>query len=263
MKTTLQVSNILAFLITLVFNYLSNTGIFNGNTMGSVSADYQNLFTPAGYAFSIWGLIYIGLTGFVIYQARSLFRKNNNKEPDNFVLLIGWWFVISCLANSLWVLAWLYGYTGLSVVIMILLLFSLLKIVINTRMELDEVSLKTLLLVWWPFSIYSGWVSVALIANTAAWLTKIGWDGFGLSDVAWTIIMICVAGAINIYITWKRNMREFTLAGIWALIAIAVANWKSELPVVNAALMMALVIFISTSIHAFMNRKNLFRGLKL
>lgn len=254
MKKFLQTGNVIAFLVTLILNYLSNTGIFNGNTMASVSAEYENLFTPAGYAFSIWGLIYLGLFAFIIYQGRSLFTP----APDDFVSRIGIWFIVSCLANSLWVLAWLYEFTGLSVLIMIVLLFSLVKIIISLNMELDDVPVKKIAFVWWPFSIYSGWITVALIANIAAWLSKIGWDGFGLSDVNWTIIMICIATAINLLITWTRNMREFAMVAVWALIAIAFPNRYSHEPIYITALLAAAIITLSTCVHAYKNRKNLY-----
>lgn len=253
MKKTLQISNAILFVVMVLMNYLANTGIFNGNTMGSVSAQYENLFTPAGYAFSIWGLIYLGLFGFIIYQGRSLFQKY--EEGDEGVRQIGWWFAISCIANCLWIVTWLYNYTAISVLIMILLLFSLIKIILNTRMELDDLPLSRIAFVWWPFSFYSGWVTVALIANIAAYLTKIGWNGFGLSDVAWAVIMIIVAGAINLIITWTRNMREFALVGVWALVAIAVANWNQEPVVKWIALITAAILFISSSYHGYLNRE--------
>ena len=153
MKKTLQTANILALIVTLIINYLSNTGIFNGNTMATVSARYQNFFTPAGYAFSIWGLIYLGLAAFVIYQSRGLF---NDKPVHAIVEKIGWLFVISCAANSLWVFAWLYDYTGLSVIIMAVLLTSLLLIVLRTRMEMDLLPIKKIAFEWWPFASYLG-----------------------------------------------------------------------------------------------------------
>ncbi len=176
MKKTLPIANGIALVVTILVNYLSNTGVFNGKTMAEVSGSYHNYFTPAGYAFSIWGLIYLGLLAFVIYSAKGLFKKVEDEWP---VLEIGWWFVISCVANSCWVIAWLYDYTGLSVIIMIILLISLLKIILNTRMELDDLPLKKIAFVWWPFCIYSGWISVALIANVAAYLTKIKWQWMG------------------------------------------------------------------------------------
>ncbi|WP_424494324.1 tryptophan-rich sensory protein [Salinimicrobium sp. GXAS 041] len=253
MKKLLQVSNAIAFLVVVVMNYLANTGIFNGDTMGSVSAQYENLFTPAGYAFSIWGLIYIGLAGFIVYQGRSLF--SGAKESDEVVDQIGWWFVISCIANCAWIVTWLYNYTGISVVIMIVLLFSLIKIILNTRMELDDLPLPSIAFLWWPFSLYSGWITLALIANVAAFLTKIDWDGFGISSVTWTIIMIGIAGILNLMITWTRNMREFALVGVWGLVGIAVANWN-EAPVVQWwAVIVASILFISSSYHGYKNRE--------
>jgi hypothetical protein len=221
--------------------------------MATVSARYQNYFTPAGYAFSIWGLIYLGLLAFVIYQARGLFKETTDDWP---VEKISWWFVISCAANSAWVFAWLYDYTGLSVIIMIVLLISLIKIIFNTRMELDDLPLKKIALVWWPFCLYSGWITVALVANVAAWLTKIRWNAFGLSGVTWTVIMIIVAGTINLVVTWTRNMREYALVGCWALVAIAVANWNEARAVVISAVGVAIVLFISSSVHAYVNRKS-------
>jgi hypothetical protein len=252
MKKILQIANISALLMTLVINYLSNTGIFNGNTMATVSARYENYFTPAGYAFAIWGLIYLGLLAYVIYQAASLFKKTTDDWP---VPQIGWWFVVSCAANSLWVFAWLYDYIGLSVVIMIVLLSSLIKIILNTRMELDDLPLKKIAFVWWPFCLYSGWITVALIADIAAWLTKIQWNGFGIPAIAWAVIMIIIAGIINLIVTWTRNMREYALVAVWALIAIAVANRKEAMAVVYSAIIAAAILFVSSGVHAYLNRK--------
>ena len=260
MKKILQISNFIALVITLALNYLSNTGIFNGNTMASVSARYQNLFTPAGYAFSIWGIIYLGLSAFVIYQGRSIFREVTDDEIVNEV---GWWFIVSCTANSFWVLAWLYDYTGLSVLIMLLLLFSLVQIVIRTGMELTVVPLKKIAFVWWPFAIYTGWVTLAAVANISAYLTKIKWDGFGISELSWAIIMICVAGIINLSMIWIRNMREFAFVGIWALMAIAVANQNKIQSVVITAFVVSIILFLNISIHAFKNRGQFLKRVKV
>ena len=251
MKKTLQIANGVALIATIIVNYLSNTGVFNGNTMKTISDKYHNYFTPAGYAFSIWGLIYIGLLAFVIYTGKGLFKKAEDEWP---VWEVGWWFVVSCAANSFWVIVWLYDYIGLSVVLMVVLLFSLIKIILNTRMELDDLPLKKIAFVWWPFCLYSGWITVALIANVAAYLTKIKWDGFGISEITWTLIMIIIAGIINLIMTWNRNMREFALVGVWALVAVAVSNWNGEKPIVYCALIVAGILFISSSVHAYKNR---------
>ena len=251
MKKTLQLSNIVALIVTIVINYLSNTGIFNGNTMATVSASYQNLFTPAGYAFSIWGLIYIGLGAFVIYQSKGLFGSS---ATPAIVQKVGWAFVVSCFANCLWVVAWLYNYTGVSVLIMIVLLLSLLRIAKRTRMELDLITLKEVALEWWPFAIYLGWICVALIANISAYLTKIKWAGFGISAVSWTVIMIGAAVVINLFLTWQRNLRESAMVGAWALVAIAVANRGGIQSIFYVALTAAAILLLSGAIHAYVNR---------
>lgn len=248
MKKSLRILNIVAFLLMVGVSYLSNTGAINGETMATVSGEYENLFTPAGYAFSIWGLIYLALAGFVIFQV----AKPKGKEV---AAKIGWWFVVSCTLNIAWIFAWLNHFTGLSVIIMVLLLISLIMIIIRTRMELDDEPLSIIGFVWWPFSFYSGWISVALIANTAAWLTKIGWNGFGISEVSWTIIMILIASAINLIITWSRNMREFALVGAWGLIAVGIANRGEHELIFWTAIVAAAVMIISGGIHGYKNRE--------
>lgn len=248
MKKILQISNIVAFGVMVAANYFSNTGAINGETMASVSAEYENLFTPAGYAFSIWGLIYLGLAGFVTFQMVT-------SRGREIAARIGWWFVISCILNISWIFAWLNFLTGLSVIIMTLLLLSLLIIVFRTRMELDDEPVSVIAFVWWPFSFYSGWITVALIANTSAYLTAIGWDGFGISGVFWTLIMIFVAAIINLLITWTRNMREFALVGAWGLVAVGVANKGDENLLFYTALAAAAILVISSGIHGFKNRK--------
>ena len=248
MKKTLQFTNILTFLAMVAVNYYSNTGAINGETMASISAEYENLFTPAGYAFSIWGLIYLGLAGFVVFQAVSGKGKESAAK-------IGWWFVISCILNISWIFAWLNHLVGFSVIIMSLLLLSLIAIIFRTRMELDDEPLSVIGFVWWPFSFYSGWISVALIANTAAYFASIGWNGFGISEVNWTLIMILVAAAINLLITWTRNMREFALVGAWGLVAVGVANKGGQNLIFYTALAVAAVLLVSIGIHGYKNRE--------
>ncbi|MGJ8592267.1 MAG: tryptophan-rich sensory protein [Aquaticitalea sp.] len=251
MKTILQISNGIALIATIFINYFSNTGAINNTTIGKVSGELTSLFTPAGYAFAIWGFIYLLLVGFVIYQGRSLFTK---VRDDNFVLKTGWWFVISCVFNCAWIFAWLYGYTGLSCVIILLQLFSLIKIVMNNSMELYDEPISVIVFLWWPFVFYSGWVTVASIACISSYLTKIGWDGFGISEVTWTIIMIVIATIINLMVTWTRNMREFALVGAWALAAIAYANYDSYMSIVYVAGIAAVVLVLSSSVHGIKNR---------
>ena len=251
MKKTLPGINAAALIITIGVNYLSNTGLFNGNTMSTVSEKYNNLFTPAGYAFSIWGLIYLLLLGFIIYQSRSIFTK---VRDDEFILKTGWWFVLSCFANIMWITFWLYGFMEYSILAIFVLLFSLIKIVIKNRMELWDAPISVIAFLWWPFVIYSGWVTVASIANVAAYLTSIAWSGWGISETIWAVIMIIIAGIINLMVTWKRNMREFAMVGAWALVAISVANWDVNQTVAYAAIAVAAILIVNSGYHGFKNK---------
>ena len=257
MKKILQIGNGIAFVSVVFINYLSNTGLLNNTTIGEISKDLNSLFTPAGYAFSIWGLIYLLLLGFAIYQGRSLFVKVRN---DDFVLETGPWFILSCIFNCAWIFSWIYEYTGLSCIFIFLLLFCSenqtinQKIVWKNRMELWDAPFSVILFLWWPFVMYSGWVTVASIANVSSYLVKIDWNGFGISPKIWTLIMIIIATAINLIITWKRNMREFGMVGAWALIAIGVANNGDNLLIAYTAFTTAAILIISSSIHGFKNR---------
>lgn len=250
MKKTLPIANGIALVTTIAVNYLSNTGMLNGNTMKTMSDKYFNYFTPDGYAFSIWGLIYLGLLGFVVYTGRSLFKPNTEEKV---VSKVGWWFVLSCIANSLWVVAWLYDLTGASVLIMVVLLISLLKIIVNTQMELDSQPFTKYIFLFWPFGLYAGWISVALIANISAFLSKINWDGWGVSEVNWTIIMICVAGLINIMMISMRNLRDYGLVGVWALLAIAAANYGNpeSTAIVYTCYIVSAVLLVFVLINGF------------
>ena len=272
MKRLLPVLNIIALLATIAISYLSMTGIFNGNTMATQSARYPTLFTPAPWAFSIWGLIYFALGAFVIFQARAIVRPRNPSqtraivqprnssqaiaadEADTLQKQIGGWFLLSCIANSCWVIAWMYDQAGLSVLIMIVLLFSLFKIILRTDMELTDAPLRIIASVWWPFCLYTGWITVALLTNISAWFVSIQWDGFGLSPTVRAIIMTIMAGAVYLFMTWRRNMREYGFVGVWALIGVAMADRDRAPAVTITAFVVAGILVISSSVHGYRNR---------
>lgn len=249
MKRTLQIANGIALVSTIIINYVSNTGLLNGKTIGDVSNGLTTLFTPAGYAFAIWGFIYLLLIGFIFYQGKSLFSSNNSS--DDVVLKIGWWFVISCIANSAWVFLWIYGYTGISCFFILLLLFSLLQIIFRCRLELDLEPFSKMLFIAWPFVFYAGWVTVASIANISAYLFKIGWDGFGIAPDTWAILMIVVAVLVNIWAIKSRNLREFAFVGAWALIAIGFRNQETAAHVANIAYIGAFTLVLACAIDSF------------
>jgi hypothetical protein len=250
MKKTLQIANGFALVFTIIFNYVSNTGVFNGKTIGNVSDQYHTLITPAGYAFSIWGLIYLLLLGFVYYTGRSLFNADKN-ETDGFVEKIGWWFVVSCFANCAWIVAWLYGFSGISVSILVVAMISLVKILLEALKYNNSTAEKWFINI--PFQIYAGWMSVALIVATTSWLHKIDWNGWGISESIWTITMIAIAAVIHLLMTWQKNAPFFAFVGAWAFIAISQSNDEGS-AVYIFAIVAAVILFISSCINLYKGR---------
>ncbi len=252
MSRNLTILNLLSVILVIIVNYISQTLQFNNNTIGSLSQEYQNLFTPQGYAFAIWGIIFIAL---LVYSGYQIYCAFFSERDADFIAETGPWFAIANFANAGWVVVWLYEFTGLSVLFMFVILFSLIMIIRKTRMELWDAPLSTIAFTWWPICLYTGWITVATIANVASYLAKIGWDGWIFTERQWTIIMILVAVIINLLIIYRRNMREFAAVGIWALIAIYVRH-SDRMPVIAfVALGGAIIIGIYALYHGYLNRK--------
>lgn len=251
MKRVLQILNLISLIITIAVNYFVNTGEHVAANMKAISGKYDNLLTPAGYAFSIWGLIYLGLICFAIYQARGIFNKNTDNE---FVLHIGPWFIIANILNAAWVLAFTHDLIALSIVIMVFLFIALLKIILNLKMELWDAPLVTIALIWWPFSIYFGWINVAFAANISLYLVSLGFLGGSIGATAWAIIVLLLLSFIVLTMIWTRNMREYGTAAAWGVIAIGVKNLETSDAVSYTAFIAAAVILLNVAIHAYKNR---------
>ena len=127
-------------------------------------------------------------------------------------------------------------------------------------MELDYHPFTKYLFIFWPFALYTGWITVALIANISAWLTKIGWNGWGISDNIWAIILIGIAGIINILAVRTRNLREFALVGIWGLMAVAASNGSDQgsTAVVYTCYGVSAIIFVFIVLNAVKSRQRSF-----
>jgi len=232
----LAVVNAVSVVLVIYVNYYSQVVSINGNNVGELSARYDNLFTPAGYAFSIWGIIFLGLIAYALHQLITVFGKSDSQIV---VQQTGYWFALANVGNATWVIVWLYELTALSVIVMSVILVSLLMVVVRTKMKQIKVKRGILLLNWLPVIIYTGWISVAIIANTSAYLSKIGWEGGFLSEVQWTFAMIVIAALVNVFMVLKKNMWEFGLVGIWALMAIYMRQQDAYNSIATVAMMTA------------------------
>jgi len=214
----LQVGNISIVILTIIVNSLANILPIGGKNTGELSDNIPNLFVPAGLTFSIWGIIYVLIIIFAVYLAKDLFKKEKTTKP--FLEKISFFFILANLANIIWIFLWHYEQILLSLLAMILLFVSLLFIYLRLNIGIEKVSIKEKLCVHVPISVYIGWITVATIANVTAVLVKIGWDGFGINEEIWTILVIIVATIITILIIVNRKDYAYSAVIIWALLGI-------------------------------------------
>jgi benzodiazapine receptor len=222
-----QSVNILAVIATIVINGLANALPLNGQTTGEISDRFQVYFVPAGYVFSIWGLIYVGLIVFAVFQALPAQQDNPR------LCRIGYLFALSCLANIAWLFLWHYELFPLTLVAMLVLL--LLLIVIYLRLEIGRAQIPPVekWLVHVPFSIYLGWITVATIANVTTFLDYLGWSGWGISPEVWTVIVLIVGLGIASAVSLTRGDIAYMLVIMWAFAGIGVKH--AGTPVVATA----------------------------
>ena len=181
-----------------------------------ISDSNPTLITPAGYVFSIWGIIYVLLGIFVIFQALP-----RQKEKE-YTKKIGWLFVLSCIINIAWLFLWQYRLLSLSVVLMFLLLATLILIYLRLGIGKSPVTLRERLAIHVPFSVYLGWITIASIANVSAALVSVNWNGFGISPEIWASLIVIVALLIALLVVATRKDIAYGLVIVWALIGIAV-----------------------------------------
>jgi hypothetical protein len=257
-----QILNITGLLLTLVINYLANALPIAGKNTGEVSGLYETLFAPAEFTFAIWGIIYLLLLVFDVYQAKGLFKPAHPKRPPSYYHRIGYLFFISCLANAAWIFAWHYEVLWLSMVLMIVLLISLLQIYIRLGVGRRIVKQSERYFVHLPFSVYLGWISVATIANAATFLVSIQWDGFGIHAEIWTAIMILAAAAISTTMLIARKDLFFSLVILWAFFGIFVKRITTD-PQQSLVILLALAFgaFIILAVIIFQSVKKFIRKL--
>jgi benzodiazapine receptor len=225
--TARQIVVVLALVATIAVNGLANALPLNNLTTGEISDRFQVYFVPAGYVFSIWGLIYLALVAYAIYQALPGQRENPRLQST------GELFTLSCVANVAWLFLWHYEMFPLTLVAMLALLLLLIAIYLRLGIGRVQVSTAEKWLVHVPFSIYLGWVTVATIANVTSVLDYAGWNGWGISPQAWAAIMLVVASSITSLMLRTRRDIAYTLVIIWAFVGIAVKH--AAAPVVTTA----------------------------
>ena len=244
----LKWGNIVAFVLTVLVNGLAgSTTILGGKNTAQISDAYPTLITPAGYVFSIWGVIYVLLGVFVVFQALP------SEKGKDYQKRISWLFVLSSLLNIAWLFLWQFEHLGLSVVLMFLLLASLIAIYLRLDIGKSAVSLREKLAFHAPFSVYLGWITIASIANVAVTLVSVNWDGFGIGQETWAILIIAVALLIALLVVATRRDVAYGLVIIWALVGIAV-NQSGNQNIVMIAEISAGIVAVALAASILLGR---------
>ncbi|MBD3193858.1 MAG: hypothetical protein GF317_02305 [Candidatus Lokiarchaeota archaeon] len=249
-KKMLQIGNIIGYVLTVLINSLANIIPLGGRNTGQISESFPNLFVPAGFIFSIWSVIYILLAIFSIYQAKDLF--NEEKEDLPFLDQISYFFILSSIANILWILFWHYTVVVVTLMLMLILLISLLMIYNNLEIGISEVSWKEKVFIQLPFSVYLGWITVATIANVTAFLVDLGVSSYGTLAELLTALVIIVAVIITLLILLKRKDIAYSLVIVWALFGIFFKQLPLNIFVSITALVAMIVILVGIAFTAYL-----------
>ncbi len=241
MDKTRQIVNVVATLVVIAVNILANVLPLNGLNTGVISDQFKVLFVPAGYVFSIWGLIYLGLIAFAVFQALPAQRENPRLRR------MGWWYALGCLANSAWIFLWHYQHFPLTLVAMLVLLASLIAVYLRLDVGRAKVSAAELWAVHVPFSIYLGWISVATIANVTDVLDYVGWSGWGVAPEAWAIVMLVAAAILTLAMGLTRKDAAYALVITWASAGIAIKQAASQPVSFSAWVLAAVALFVAAA----------------
>ena len=246
------------YLAMIAMNFLANALPLNGRRTGDVSDAYPSLFTPAGFTFSIWGVIYLLLGAHVLYQL-GLFRDGAETTEQSALLnRVGALFAVSSLANTAWVFAWHYDNIPLSAVLITVILVCLALIV--TTLRSANLTGRLRWLVGVPFSVYFGWTTVAVVANMTVLLVSRGWNGFGLADSTWAVIMVLVAMVIGTTTMLRNRDVAYGVVLIWAYIGILSRQTSADglagrYPAIIGAVIASLVIYVVAEALVLRRRK--------
>ncbi len=251
-----QLINLLAFLSVVAFNYLANALPLHGVKTGQVADDFNSKFIPADFTFSIWGIIYISLAIFIFYQIFLMFQDAPRRNI--YVRRIGLWFVISCLLNIAWLWFWHLKMIGVAFVLMLALLIVLATIYRRLKICKSKTDWSIRILFFLPFSLYTAWVSVALIANLFILLINLEISFLGVGQSSWTIFWLLLLSGIGTIVLFKRKDLVFIIVYIFAYFGIvwerATVDFHGDLGIIVAAAF-GIWVMVSASVYHIMRSR--------
>ena len=245
--------NWFCFIGVIAVNALANILPINGLNTGQVSGFYPNAFVPAGFTFSIWGIIYLLLLSYNIAFTFYTIKQPQNKKAYSFIALVNGQFLMTCVLNMAWILAWHYLQIELSVLIMLLFLMTLIQLFLKSQRQLNELSRTQMFLLHTPFMVYLGWISVATIANITALLVAYHWNGLAIAPIYWSALMILITVLLAWYMLYQFKTIAYSLVIVWALWGIYKAQGPSA-PILANLTVACIGFLISAALFTYFKR---------
>jgi hypothetical protein len=223
----LRYATLAVILANVAWNYFSQAIDFGAGSMREISDRNDNLFTPAPYAFSIWGLIYLA---FIVYAAVQLLPSQRNVEYYD---RLNPHLIAANVLTSVWIVVFRSGYLGFSVVIIVATLLVALQLFLRAHQIVDTKPARLRLTI--PFALFAGWLSVATIANVTQWIVSNEGQNFGLGAWRWAALIIAVAVLLAAVVAQRFRDVTYPAVFAWALFAIAVHDREDSLTITNFA----------------------------
>ena len=210
-----------------------------GEDVGTVARSYPTPVLPAGWTFGIWGVIYVAFLGYAVYQ---LLPTQRSREVHR---ATGWWLAVSAVLNMAWISAFSARYVLLAEVLLLALLAVLARVYGRLSRE-RAANTRERLALRLPVALYTGWVSLAVVAGTAATGVRLGLPGDGaLADIAAVLVLLVAAGIVASVVTYATAVVGYAAAAVWALVGIALNAPPAAVGV--AAAVAAVVVLFATA----------------
>jgi len=260
----LSIGIIVAYVFMIGVNAAANILRFNGLSTGEVSDSYPNLFAPAGITFSIWGVIYLLLAVYVIYAVKTLWNRKEHRGDcrDVYFENVTFYFILSSISNAAWIVTWHYRLILASVILMLVIFWSLYSVNAHASKVYGNCCLKEKeqLLIRLPFGIYFGWITVALIANITVLLVSYGFDG-GNRDHVYMDVIVVVGTLISVMVILRQSQLFFGLAVIWAYAGILIKHTSASgfaggYPDIILITLISILLLIATEIYLIWKNKS-------
>lgn len=235
LSLSIKLLALISYIVTMIINFLvGSTTVIGGQNTAQVSDKYANLFAPAGITFTIWGVIYLALAIFLL-RIFGVYKSKKKQLNDVKLAEVTKLFIATSVLNVAWLFSWQYEIFLLSVVLM----FGLLAVLIRIHAMLygEKLSQSESIAITLPFSLYFGWITVASIANVTTWLASVNWNGYGLTEVSWMVIILIVGAGVALAQTARHPDWVYLAVIVWAYAGILTKHlsrtgWDSKYPVV-------------------------------